>query len=72
MTEIDTMAKTKKGNTPLVAFRLDEKIVKDLDAHARRMSAATPGVTFTRADALRALLIPALAAAEAADKRKTK
>lgn len=52
--------KTGKGNTPLVAFRMPPELVARLDRHADRMSKATPGLTFTRTDAIRSLLTKAL------------
>jgi hypothetical protein len=58
--------------TTQVAFRLEPSLIARIDAHAGRMSAATPGLTFSRIDALRALLVPALDAAEAAEKRGRK
>ena len=68
------MARTKKpeGPTKQTAFRLEPELVARLDAHAERLTRAStvPGKTYTRADALRALLLPALDAAEAADKRR--
>ena len=43
-----------------VAFRLDEKLIKRVDAYAKRMGDVAPGVDFTRADAVRFLLTHAL------------
>ena len=64
------MTKRKvKVNTPLVAFRMAKELTDRLDQHAERMGRAHPGLTFTRADAVRELLTRALDAAEAADKR---
>jgi hypothetical protein len=42
------------------AFRLEESLVKRLDNYAQEMGKAQPGVRFTRADAVRALLVTAL------------
>ena len=63
---------TKSNATPQTGFRLEASILERLDAHARRLTeaSAVPGKRYTRADALRALLLPALDAAEAADKRR--
>lgn len=55
--------------TQQVAFRLPAPLVARLDAHAAKMSAEQPGMTFTRADAVRTLLTRALDA-EAPPKRK--
>lgn len=60
--------KPKKGSTPLVAFRLAPELVERLDRHAARMTEAHPGLTFTRADAVRELLTRALDAAEGKSK----
>lgn len=69
------MAKTTKTTTTKaeatttqqsVAFRLDVTLLARLDAHAARMSAATPGVTFTRSDVVRVLLLQGLDTAEGA------
>jgi hypothetical protein len=60
---------TEREPTTQVAFRLEPSLIARLDAHAARMSAATPGLTFSRIDALRALLVPALDVAEAEGKR---
>jgi hypothetical protein len=46
------------------AFRLPTRLVERLDAHAERLRQAQPGITATRADALRVLLERALDAAE--------
>jgi hypothetical protein len=44
---------------------MDADLVKRLDAHAARMREATPGVAFTRSDAVRVLLLGALETSEA-------
>ena len=67
MMEYAVMVKQK---TRQIAFRLEPSLVKRLDAHAKRMTEATPGLEFTRVDALKALLAPALDAAEAAAKKR--
>ena len=46
--------------TKQVAFRLDEKLLKRVDAYAKRMGDVAPGVEFTRVDAVRFLLTHAL------------
>lgn len=61
----------KQSKTVQVAFRLDPELVARLDRHAERMSEAMPGLTFSRVDALKALLVPALDAAERATKKRT-
>ena len=64
------MKKTKaKGNTPMVAVRLTEEMQERLAAMAQRMSEAQPGMTFTRSDAMRVLLVRGLDAEEKKAKR---
>lgn len=46
--------------TKQVAFRLDEELLERVDAYAERMTQATPGIQFTRVDAVRYLLTHAL------------
>ena len=71
MIEIDAaMARTKKGNTPLVAFRLPPELAERLAKHRERMSKLHPGIEFTFTDVLIELLTRGLDAADAADKRR--
>ncbi len=56
--------KPARESTKMINFRLEPSLIARLDAHAQRMSDATPGLTFSRIDALRTLLVPALDAAE--------
>lgn len=44
----------------VIPFRLPDELVKRLDRYAARLSEERPGLHFTRADALRLLLIEAL------------
>ena len=60
----------KNKPAQVVAFRLDAELLGRIDAHAERMSDTTPGVTFTRVDAVRALLTRALDEIEAGEKRR--
>jgi hypothetical protein len=59
-----------QSETPMAAMknfltlRTDPSLLKRLDAHADRLNAATPGSTFTRADAARILLLEGLTRAE--------
>ena len=46
--------------TKQVAFRLDEKLLRRVDSYAKKMGAATPGLEFSRVDAVRFLLTHAL------------
>lgn len=63
------MGKRTEGETAPVAFRLDAALLKRLDAHAERMREAMPGLTISRTDALRTLLLKALDAEEKRGKR---
>jgi len=49
----------------MCTFRLDEALVERLDAYASKMSEKQPGMTFTRADAVRILLEKSLSKPEA-------
>lgn len=51
--------------TTQVAFRLDDELVERIDAYAKRLAVKTPGIEYSRADAVRALLARALDAVEA-------
>lgn len=46
--------------TKQVAFRLDEDLLDRVDAYADQMTQQTPGVQFSRVDAVRFLLTHAL------------
>jgi hypothetical protein len=46
--------------TKPVAFRLDEKLFRRLDVYAKKKGSLTPGVEFSRVDAVRFLLTHAL------------
>ena len=47
-----------------VAIRLPEDLILRLARHAERLAKQTPGVAFTRSDAVRVLLLQALDLAE--------
>lgn len=53
----------------MVALRLTEEMQERLAAMAQRMSEAQPGMTFTRSDAMRVLLVRGLDADEEKAKR---
>jgi hypothetical protein len=48
------------GKTTLVAFRLEEELLKRIDAYAKRLEQATPGLRLARVDAVRVLLLRGL------------
>ncbi len=48
----------------MYTFRLQPSLIARLDAHAERLSAATPGLTISRTNALRIIVTSALDTAE--------
>jgi hypothetical protein len=61
------MATKKDGNTDdpaPVQVRLRSEVIDRIDAHRARLEADAPGVSLSRSDAVRALLLAALEAAE--------
>ncbi len=46
--------------TTQVAFRFSNRLLARVDRHAKRLGRQQPGITFTRADAVRDLLTRAL------------
>lgn len=56
--------------TKQVAFRLDEELLVRVDAYADQMTRDTPGVQFSRVDAVRFLLTHALDELEKGPTRK--
>jgi hypothetical protein len=54
------MRKKDKEPTIQLAFRLPKSMVDRIDDHARRLTAANPGLDFVRVDAVRTLLARAL------------
>ena len=51
--------------TTLVAVRLPDRLIGRLERHAKRLSREQRGVTFSRSDAIRDLLVSALDRVEA-------
>lgn len=62
----------RMANTTQFGFRLPDELVERLDSYVERMRDATPGLEFTRADAVRVLLTSALDAADVKAKPKGK
>ncbi len=58
------LAENEMGKTTLVAFRLENELLKRIDDYAKRLEESTPGLTLTRVDAVRVLLLRALAQVE--------
>lgn len=56
--------------TRQLSLRLPTSVIERLDAHVARMAERARGVTITRADAIRSLLLDALADAEGATPRQ--
>ena len=59
-----TLTENEMAKTTLVAFRLENELLKRIDAYAKRIEAETPGIKLARADAVRALLLRGLAQVE--------
>ena len=59
------MRPPEKEETTQLAFRLPKSLLARVDAYAKRLNAATPGLDVTRTDAVRTLLTQALDRAEA-------
>lgn len=51
------LEENEMGKTTLVAFRLENELLKRIDAYAKRLEEETPGIKLARADAVRALLL---------------
>jgi predicted DNA-binding protein len=56
------------GDTKMTAFRLPVELIARLDTHAKRLGTKFPGMTFTRADALKTLVTQGLDQAEAEER----
>lgn len=54
------MTTKKETNDEQIVIRLPRSLVDWVDAHAERMQASIPGAKFSRADAVRSLLLAAL------------
>jgi hypothetical protein len=52
----------------VVSFRFSDEILKRVDKHVERMEKNEPGLKFTRADAVRTLVVRGLEAVEKAEK----
>jgi len=60
----NTVTRVPHEPTTQVAFRLADRMLARIDRHAKRMGKDRPGLTFTRADAVRDLLTQALESVE--------
>jgi hypothetical protein len=54
------LAENEMGKTTLVAFRLEDELLKRIDAYAKQLEQETPGLKLARVDAVRVLLLRAL------------
>lgn len=54
----------EKEETEQVAVRLARSLLERVDGHVERLRAQVPGISFSRADAIRSLLTEALDRAE--------
>lgn len=57
---LESMATTNRTNDEQIVVRLPGSLVAWVDAHADRMKESVPGAKFSRADAVRSLLLAAL------------
>src|SRR5262249_42987911 len=58
------LAESEMVKSTLVAFRLENELIKRLDAYAKRLEGERPGLKVARVDAVRVLLLRALADVE--------
>src|SRR5713226_1714048 len=58
------LTENEMAKTTLVAFRLENELLKRIDAYAKRLEHETPGLKLARADAVRILLVRGLAEVE--------
>lgn len=56
--------------TTQVAFRLSNRLLARIDRHAKRLGRQQPGISFTRVDAVRDLLMRALDSVEGSGKER--
>ncbi len=61
------LAENEMGKTSLVAFRLENELIKRIDAFAKRLEDERPGLKVARVDAVRVLLLRALGEIEGAE-----
>jgi hypothetical protein len=54
------LAENEMGKTTLVAFRLEEELLKRIDAYGRQLEEGTPGLKLARVDVVRILLLRGL------------
>ena len=59
-----------EGQVSQFSIRLSESLLERLDAHVRRIVAGTPGLSITRTQAIRALVMDGLDRAEQAEAQK--
>ncbi len=59
-----------EGGSVQLALRLPRALLARVDAHADRMRAESPGVSVTRSDAMRSLLIMSLSRVEASSPKR--
>jgi len=58
------LAENEMGKTTLVAFRLENDLLKRIDAYAKQLEGATPGLKLGRADTVQILLARGLSVVE--------
>jgi hypothetical protein len=55
-----TLSENEMAKTTLVAFRLENELLKRIDAYAKQLESEKPGLKLARADAVRVLLLRGL------------
>lgn len=60
------LAENEMGKNSMVAFRLENELLKRIDAYAKQVEEQNPGLKLARVDAVRMLLVRALDAVEQA------
>lgn len=70
--EVARAGRPKKpdGAVPTTSLRIPPDLLAEVDAERERIEAERPGMTVTRADAIRVLLVEALTARKAKRSRK--
>ncbi len=61
------LAENEMRKTTLVAFRLENELLKRIDAYGERLEKQTPGLKVARVDAVRILLVRGLSEVEGSE-----
>ena len=60
------LAENEMGKTSLVAFRLEDALLRRIDAYAKQLEQQTPGLKLARVDVVRILVLRGLSEVEKA------